>query len=242
MFVSKLLSDLAVNHGFSDKHFGYNCDEYNYFYYKESTEKFKKLTQDFKLSGRQLVLLRQIHSNKVRVIRGERDILKEGDGLIIQDSSLAIGVLTADCVPILLYDKANNIVSAVHVGWRGALNKILFKTIDIINSYGRSEIFAAIGPCITQKNYEVSYDFFENFKKEDQNSDKCFIKSEGRYFFNLPSYCEDQLIAKGVANIDNLNIDTYDNKNELYSCRRALHEGHSEFGRQVSIIALQNLT
>ena len=127
---------------------------------------------------------------------------------------------------------------AIHAGWKGAYNGIIENSIKKIRKFGQNEIYAAIGPCIRQKNYEVDGDFYQLFMKQTPGNKMYFISSNnpGRFLFDLPKYCYDKLSSCEVKNIDDLKIDTYSDIKNFFSCRRAYHREEKSFGCQISVI------
>jgi hypothetical protein len=153
---------------------------------------------------------------------------------------LPIGILTADCVPILIYDNSSKIIAAVHAGWKGAYKNIINKVIKFMVKKGcqRKNIQAAIGPCISQKNYDVKDDFLKKFIKKNKNNKIFFKKRKKNIYFNLPEYVKSQLKFNKISKIDHINIDTFDKKNNFFSARRSLKLKHDDYGRNISIIMI----
>ena len=137
---------------------------------------------------------------------------------------MPIGVLTADCAPILVYDNISKIIAAIHVGWKGAYKNIISKVISFMIKKGSKQknIFAVIGPSISQKSYEVKIDFFKKFMKKTKKNKKFFEKRKNKFYFDLPRYVKSQLKFNKITKIDHININTFDNKNNFFSARRAL--------------------
>ena len=175
------------------------------------------------------------------VIKANNTINKiEGDAIYSSRKNSVIGVITADCVPILVWDNKNNIALAIHAGWKGALNGIIENSISAIKKGSEFQFYAAIGPCIRQNNYEVDEKFYVLFLEETTLNNKYFKNSvnKGRFLFDLPKYCYEKLIKYGVNKIDDLKIDTYSDEKKFFSCRRALHKGEKNFGCQLSLIKI----
>ena len=193
----------------------------------------------------QLILLKQIHSNKVIHINNSKENpLIEGDALVTNHSKILLGVITADCVPTLIYDKKSNLVAAIHAGWKGAFYDIIQNTVNKLASLKANldETIAVIGPCIREKNYLVSDDFYDRFILQNKTNSIYFRFNEkqSQYTFNLPKYCYDIINKCGIKNIDDLNFDTYTEKNLFFSCRRSTDKGEKLFGGQISIIGFKN--
>lgn len=192
-----------------------------------------------KLGGKRLVTLYQIHSDVVHIAK-DSDERMEGDALVTDKPGIAIGILAADCCPILFEDKKAGIIGAAHAGWKGARFGIISSTIRAMQSMGAQNIHAAIGPCIQHNSYEVSHDFAQGFGAEGAYNADFFTQSkrEGHFMFNLPGYIEMKLQKHGIENISNLGEDTLTQPEKFYSYRRMTLAGGKEYGRQISAICL----
>tara|TARA_B100000378_G_scaffold177034_1_gene142897 strand:- start:1 stop:762 length:762 start_codon:yes stop_codon:yes gene_type:complete len=195
-------------------------------------------------SNKKLILLHQIHSNKFSFIDKKYKFNKKkikADALITDKKNIAIGVLTADCVPILIYDKELKIISAIHVGWKGAYKGIINKVIKFFFKKGSKikNLFAVVGPSITEKNYEVQKDFKYRFLKKDKKSNNFFKTRKNKTYFGLNNYVYNQLKKKGIKNLEIINKDTLDKKNNFFSARRSLQNNESDYGRNISIIMIK---
>jgi YfiH family protein len=154
---------------------------------------------------------------------------------------IVIGIVTADCGPVLLADKETGIVGAAHAGWRGAHGGVLENTVVAMEALGakRDRIIAVLGPTIAQRSYEVDEGFRSNFVP----SDEAFFEDAGvrnganRWQFDLPGYILARLERMGVGEVAALGRDTYAIREKYYSYRRAMHEGSPTYGRQLSVIA-----
>ena len=153
---------------------------------------------------------------------------------------MPIAILTADCVPILIYDNVSIMISAIHAGWKGAFKGIINKVINFMIKKGckRENIHVAIGPCISQKSYNVKSDFFKKFIKKDRKNKIFFKKRKKTIYFDLPRYVKSELNANKITKIDHINVDTFDKRNNLFSARRALKFKHDDYGRNISIIMI----
>ena len=160
--------------------------------------------------------------------------------MITNQKNTPIGVLTADCVPILICDKRKNLIAAIHAGWKGAYKDIISKVINFLIKKGSNprNITAAIGPSISFKNYEVKQDFKRKFIKKDKKNNKFFKIKYKKLYFDLPSYVKSCLLKNKIKNIESINIDTFDINNNFFSARRALSLNHDDYGRNISIIML----
>ncbi len=191
-----------------------------------------------------LLLLNQVHGCEVAVIDEQGKIygdqnLPKVDALVTNLSDVVIGVITADCAPVLLFDEQKNVIGASHAGWKGARAGIIKSTIAAMKNLGAENISVIIGPMIQQNSYEVSVDFFEDFMRESANNQIFFINgNEGKYLFDLPAYVEKKLTDEGVIKIQNLKIDTYKEVEKFFSFRRSCHNGESDCGRNLSVIGV----
>ncbi len=191
-----------------------------------------------------LVTVYQVHSACALVI--DRPVggaaLPRADALVTRTPGLAIGVLTADCAPVLLADPQGPIVAAAHAGWRGALSGILEATITMMESLGadRRRIRAAVGPCIQQAAYEVGPEFEAEFLGRDAQNAQFFVRGENdeRTRFDLPGFVCRLLRRLGVSEIEDTSLCTYENESLFFSYRRSLHRQEGDYGRQISAIVV----
>jgi len=187
----------------------------------------------------------QIHSNKVIKFdntKEKKTKYYKGDALITNLPNIAIAVLTADCVPILLYSKDINYIAAIHAGWKGAFSGIITNTISELTSLGSNpqNIVSCVMPSICQKSYEVDKVFYENFLSKNINNTKYFIPSSDTHFlFDLRKYAINELIKSGITEIDDIATDTYENEDICYSYRRSTHKKEPDMGRHISFICLK---
>ena len=247
----QLLKFKQVNHGFFNKKGGkskgiyksLNCGIGSSDKKKNVINNLKIVCKKIKISSRRLVLLNQIHSNKFYFIKKNYKFKKKklnGDALITDVKNVAIGVLTADCVPILIYDKNRKIISAIHAGWKGAYKGIINKVIKFFLKKGSKpkDLIVAVGPCITEKNYEVQNDFKEKFIKKDRQNKKFFSIRKNKTYFSLNKYVYYQLKKLGIKNLEIINKDTFDSNNNFFSARRAFHNKENDYGRNISLIMI----
>ena len=206
---------------------------------KKNLEVVKKKISN---SAKNIFLLNQIHSNKLVYIDNNYKLTKKpkADAVITNQKNLPIAVLTADCVPILIYDNKKRIVAAIHAGWKGAFKGIIDKVIRFMVKKGCSlkNITAVIGPSISVKNYEVKDDFMKKFIKKDKKSLKYFKIENNKLYFDLSQYVYSQILQNKIKNIDTIKLDTFDIKNKFFSARRALSLKQNDYGRNISIIML----
>lgn len=189
-----------------------------------------------------LVTIRQVHSTTVlQVTRKPGDVEKpEGDALVTNVPGLLLGVLTADCTPILFADAEAGVIGAAHAGWKGALGGIAEATVGVMEELGarREHIVAAIGPTISLQNYEVGPEFAANLLAEHRDAENRIARPEGgREHFDLPGFVFDQLSAAGVGLVEDLGLCTYASPKRFFSHRYATHQG-IQTGRQLSVIGM----
>jgi hypothetical protein len=194
-------------------------------------------------SGAELATVHQVHSAEaVRVEHpwphAERP---HADAMVTDRPGVLLGILTADCAPVLFADAEAGVIGAAHAGWRGALAGVTDATIAAMERFGarRDHIHAAVGPCIAQPSYEVDESFRDRFIAGDADNERFFDEGPaGKPHFNLEDYVVHRLIAAGVGEIEALNLDTYADPGRFYSFRRATHRGEADYGRQASLIGL----
>ena len=150
-----------------------------------------------------------------------------------------MAVLTADCVPILIFDYKNKIIACIHAGWRGALSGIIKNTITKIKKLNsKNEIYACIGPCIGKKNYEVDLKFYRKFVAKSQKNKKFFSnKNSKKKLFDLRKFVSDKLLEVKVK-VDHVNHDTFEESDNFFSYRKSSNLGHKDYGRCISVISL----
>lgn len=165
----------------------------------------------------------------------------KADALLTREKGLILGVLTADCAPILFSDPTAGFVAAAHAGWRGALAEVIENVVaNMIHMGSKLEnIRAVIGPCIGQESYEVQPDFREEFVRQRRENEKYFRPNQkASYQFDLEGFCLDHLKGAGLSKISALSLDTYSNGKEFFSFRRTTHRGEADYGRQISAIVM----
>jgi YfiH family protein len=195
------------------------------------------------LPGARLVGLYQIHSaDAVAVIAPWDDRVRpRADALVTATPGLALGILTADCAPVLFADREAGVVGAAHAGWKGALGGVTDSTISLMETLGarRDRIAAAIGPCIARASYEVDKGFLAKFAEADPANERFFADGRpGHYQFDLEAYVAHRLSLAGLARVELLGLDTYAEPERFFSFRRAAHRGEPDYGRQISIIGI----
>ena len=193
-------------------------------------------------SSKNIFLLHQKHSNKFVFLDKYPHNFKKvkADAIITNLVKLPIAVLSADCAPILLYDKQKNMIAAIHAGWRGAFKGIVSKVINFMIKKGckKNNITAVIGPCISQKSYNVKEDFKKKFLKKNKKNSIFFKKKGGTIYFDLPNFIKFQIKLTNISKIDMINIDTFNKKNNFFSARQSLNSNYDDYGRNISLIMI----
>lgn len=195
------------------------------------------------LPGAALTTVYQVHSPDVVITDhawpdADRP---HADALVTNRPGLLLGIVTADCVPVLFADAAAGVVGAAHAGWKGAIAGVTDNSIAAMESLGadRSRIVAAIGPCIARASYEVSDAFVKTFEDADPANERFFTAGRaGHHQFDIEAYVVARLAAAGIAQVEALGLDTYADADRFYSYRRSCHRGEPGYGRQISLIGL----
>lgn len=193
------------------------------------------------LPGAPLVGVYQVHSPDCVTAAGPWDDAERphADALVTDRRGLLLGIVTADCAPILLADPETEVIGAAHAGWKGAFTGVIGNTVDAMVALGasRSAIRAAIGPCIAQASYEVDDSFRDRFHAADSTNAAFFAAGRaGHWQFDLEGYVAACLEASGVGQVEKLGLDTYSAPDRFFSFRRATHRGEPAYGRQISLI------
>ena len=200
----------------------------------------KKVAKKMSVKNNHLILMYQTHSNKVIEIKKNNYKKKiRADAMVTKMRGIALGVVTADCVPILIYDRKNKIIGCIHAGWRGAISGVIKNTILKIRKLNsNNKIYATIGPCIGKESYEVDLKFFKNFLKKSKKNKKFFtIKNRNKKLFNLREYVAKKLTEQNVV-IDHVNHDTFKERDNFFSYRRSTILHQRDYGRSISTIKL----
>ena len=251
LYSNKLYKFSNISHGFFDKKGGVskgvyeslNCGTGS----QDRKNNIKKNLQIVKkkigVKSKNIFLVKQIHSNKFIFIGKNSNIKNRNinaDAIITEKKNFPIAVLTADCVPLLIFDKKREMVAAIHAGWRGAYKGIIQKVIKFMFGKGckKENMIVAIGPCISIKNYEVKKKFKDKFLKKKRENINFFKNKKNKIYFDLPNYAKKQVKSSLIKNIDILDIDTFDKKNNFFSARRSLRLNHNDYGRNISIIMI----
>lgn len=190
------------------------------------------------IGAKKLITVKQVHGTKCLLVDENTESGLSADAMVTGIKEVALGVLTADCSPLLFFDSKSQIVGVAHCGWRGAVAGIIENTIKEMISLGGipEDIIVAIGPCIHKENYEVSDDFLERFSEKHD----CFSEVNGSIYFDLPGYCIYKLLDCGITqkNIDLINVDTFQDHGNYFSYRYAQKNSNGICGRNISVIRL----
>ena len=251
MIISKKLSKFKeIKHGFFNNKGGcstgiyksLNCGPGSNDYRTKVIKNLRIVKNKIDRNSKNIFFLHQIHSNKFIFIDKYSKYLKKNkaDAVITDIPKLPIAVLTADCAPILIYDKQKKMIAAIHAGWKGAYKGIVSKVINFMIKKGceKKNMIAVIGPCIAQKSYIIREDFKRKFLKKNKRNKVFFKEIKNLIFFDLPKYIKSQLKLVKITNLDTINIDTFPKKNNFFSARRSLRLNHDDYGRNISLIMI----
>tara|TARA_B100000700_G_scaffold318382_1_gene411455 strand:+ start:129 stop:896 length:768 start_codon:yes stop_codon:yes gene_type:complete len=197
------------------------------------------------LQNKRLKFLKQTHSSNIEIITKKNiDKLTYADGSITQDKNIALAILTADCAPIILFNKKNTVICNIHSGWKGCLNNIIKKAISLIIKENNflDDLIAIVGPCMEKQNFEVSTDLKNLFINSNIKYDNFFSNGNknDKYFFDMRGLINLQIRESGVKNIYNLKKDTYSNNQLFFSHRYSVHNGCNPTGRMINIVAFKD--
>lgn len=197
------------------------------------------------LPGAALQTLYQVHgADAVTVARvDDGPDRPRADAMVTDRPGVLLGILTADCAPVLFADPAAGVVGAAHAGWKGALAGVTDATLSAMESLGadRSRIAAAIGPCIARRSYEVDDGFRRRFEEAAPENERFFADARaGHHQFDLEGYVAARLAVAGVGRVEALGLDTYAQEDRFYSFRRATHRAEPDYGRQISLIGVRS--
>ena len=200
------------------------------------------------MPGHALCTMYQVHgANVIKVLNKNEFLSKnhpQADALVTNQKEVVLGILTADCVPVLFADPLAGIIGAAHAGWRGTISGVLSETVKAMEEMGakRKNIYAGVGPAIAQPSYEVGPNFAAPFIKRDKYNKKFFRPSKraGHQMFDLTGCLINLLKNLDIASINHLNIDTNIEENGFFSYRRAQKRGEPDYGRGLSAIYISN--
>ena len=252
MFYSKKLSKFSeISHSFFNKNGGVskgiykslNCGVGSKDKKIDIKKNLRIVKKKINKKSKEIFLVKQNHGSKFIFLSKDSNIKNRSinaDAIITEKKNFPIAVLTADCVPLLIFDKKRKMIAAIHAGWRGAYKGIIQKVIKFMFSKGcrKKNMIVALGPSISIKNYEVKKKFKDKFIKKDIKNIQFFKNKKKKIFFDLPNYAKKQVKLNYIKNIDLLNIDTFNEKNNFFSARRSLKLNHNDYGRNISIIVI----
>lgn len=209
------------------------------------TENRRRACESLTLSHENLVTLRQVHSAKSIIItEAFLDTKKppKADAMVTRTPGLILGILTADCAPILFGDVTHGVIGAAHAGWKGALNGVIEQTVSAMLKIGanKKNIVASIGPCIGQASYQVGAEFCSLFVGSDPEASRFFQREThtDKYIFDLSGYIRARLLKVGIACVETFRNDTYQEEELFFSYRRNTHRKLEDYGRMISAIAI----
>ena len=198
------------------------------------------VSKEFNIKKSNLILMNQTHSNKVEVINKITNVARINcDAMLTKNNDIALCVLTADCVPILVFERNKKIIGCIHAGWKGAINGIIENFLKRIIEMGGNlkELVVSIGPCIAKQSYEVKKDFYLEFIKRSHHNESFFSNNVGKtYNFDLRGFVTKKFEEFGINEIENVFLDTFSSNNDYFSHRRAKKLGHDDYGRCISVI------
>ena len=248
-FSIKSVNEDKIKHGFFTKLNGFSKKQFKSLNCSLSSGDEQKIVlknrefslKKLNLNKKKLILLNQTHSSKVIIInRNNINKKTNADGMITSLKNVVLGILTADCAPVFIYDNKKKFVCCLHSGWKGTLNNISNNAIKLFkkNKIKNTDLVAIIGPCLGAKNYEVDKDFKEKFIKKNIKYSKFFRKkNKTKFYFNLRGIIKYQLQQLGLKKIHNIDRDTYNNESLFFSHRRSTHKGIKSLDRLINIIS-----
>lgn len=255
MIQSALMTAIPnIRHGFFTREGGHSTGVYaslNCGFGSKDVEAAVKKNRDLVASrmgvgSEDLMTVYQSHSPDVIMVEATWDVRAppDADAMVTRRPGIALGVLSADCTPILFADRGGRAIGVAHAGWKGAAGGVLEACVAAFEREGvrPADIQAAIGPTIGQANYEVGPEFLDRFLAEDQANRRFFAASprDGHHRFDLPGYVKMKLERLGLAEIEDLDLCTYADEARFFSYRRATHRGESDYGRLISAIVIEN--
>ena len=206
-------------------------------------ENRRRIAAQLGVGSNRLLTIHQWHSADVVLAEKPWDVRRppEGDAVVTDKPGISVAVLTADCTPVLFSSGDGRVVGAAHAGWKGAIGGILDATVARMKELGAKDVHAAIGPTISQLNYEVGPEYRARFIDRDAASDRFFIPSAkpGHFMFDLPGFVRARLDDLELASIEDTALCTYADEQRFFSYRRTVHRGEADYGRQLSAICIK---
>ena len=248
-FTSKDFADTKIKYGFFTRNGGkskkpldsLNCSYSSNDVRENVIENINTAKQELRLEQTLIKFVGQVHGTNIELI-DKNNLFKEiiADGSITKTRNISLAILTADCAPIFLVDLSNNIISAIHIGWKGCLNNIVLKASMNLKKICKStkDIVAIIGPCLNQENFEVNENFKKQFIKKNINYKMYFKKNfnNNRIYFDMRGLIEQQLRESFINNVFHVNKDSYTEESLFFSHRRTMHKRALITGRMINII------
>lgn len=251
-FTAKTLDHPRVVHAFFGRdggvsegiYAGLNCGQGSNDDRDHVAENRRRVAAHFGTLPEKLCTLYQVHSPDVVVVHTPTQAHHKADAMVTTMPGLVLGILTADCAPVLFADAEAGVIAAAHAGWKGAVGGVVENTVMAMLKLGarRERIVAAIGPCIAQASYEVGPDMIEALTKQDPANTQFLLPNARRGYaqFDLQGFVAKQLRAAGLHSITPLAMDTYANEAQFFSFRRTTHRGELDYGRHISCISLRD--
>lgn len=250
------LGDDKISYGFftrkggagDDIYGGLNCGYGSGDSPQNISENRTRVANAMEVDTENLLSVYQVHGADVVYVTENWDEAgrPHADAMVTDKAGFALGILTADCTPVLFKGSKPNgdmVVGAAHAGWKGALGGALENVVSKMVEVGTDAktIHACVGPCISKSSYEVTLDFINAFIEENEESERFFHPGakEGHVNFDLAGYCGWRLFRAGVKNVSLMDLDTYSNEDEFFSYRRATHKQEPDYGRQISVILIK---
>ena len=243
----------GIRHGFYTRNGGVsrglstslNCGLSGYFDQNEVMENRRRVAEHIGVEAENLLSCWQMHSPDVVIVENPWESYNrpKADAMVTAEKNLALGILTADCVPLLFVDANSGVIGAAHAGWRGAIGGVIENTIEAMGKLGagRDNIHAAIGPCIWQSSYEVGPEFIATFVADDEANQNYFVSSSrsNHFMFDLPAYVTARLRKNGINSIAPSPADTCADEARFFSYRRNCLQGEKAMsGSLISVIVL----
>ncbi len=251
MITASALDGAGLRHGFFDRTGGVstgiyatrNCGFGSDDDHDAVAENRRRVTDALGIAADRLCTLYQIHSDLVITVHDPDDVAgQKADAMVTAEPGIALGVLTADCAPILFADRQAKVVGAAHAGWKGALAGVAEATVYAMEALGakRADIAAVIGPCIAPASYEVGPEFRDRFVNAGSANARFFTdaRRDGHAMFDLPGYLLARLSLLGLRSESWTGDDTCADSDRFFSYRRSVHRTEPDYGRQVAAITV----
>jgi len=206
-------------------------------------ENLKLVSKKIECNQKSLITLDQKHTNKVIHFNNMKSVQNKmkGDAIISEVKNVGIGILAADCAPILFYEPKKKIIGCAHAGWKGALNGVIKNTVKKFNELNSKsdDLIAVVGPCIKKESYEIEVDLLKKFIDKDKKNELFFKKiNDLKYNFDLRGFINKELSNLNINNIDNIKMDTLSEEKFFFSYRRSCLNNEQNYGRCISVILM----